>query len=72
MANIQIPERLFVELYKFFLLDPKSADFDYIVSELQKKNAKISERLEYTAALSARKKTDASRVCEHLTNKKIF
>lgn len=54
MANIQIPERLFVELYKFFLLDPKNADFDYIVSELQKKNAKISERLEYTAALSKR------------------
>lgn len=59
MANIQIPERLFVELYKFFLMDPKSADFDYIVSELQKKNAKIAERLEYSTALSARHKTDA-------------
>lgn len=59
MANIQIPERLFVELYKFFLLDPKSADFDYIVSELQKKNAKISERLEYTAALSKKDKRGA-------------
>lgn len=59
MANIQIPERLFVELCKFFLLDTKSADFDYIVSELQRKNTKIAERLEYVAALSARKKTDA-------------
>lgn len=59
MANIQIPERLFVELYKFFLLDPKSADFNYIVSELQKKNAKISERLEYTVALSKKDKRGA-------------
>lgn len=59
MANIQIPERLFVELYKFFLMDPGSADYDYIVSELQKKNTKIAERLEYSAALSAKRKTDA-------------
>lgn len=59
MANIQIPEQLFVELYKFFLLDPKSANYDYIVSELQKKNNKIVERLEYSAALSARHKTEA-------------
>lgn len=59
MANIQISEQLFVELCKFFLLDPKSANFDYIVSELQKKNARIAERLEYATALSTRKKTDA-------------
>lgn len=59
MADVKISERLFVELCKFFLFDTKSADFDYIVSELQKKNARIAERLEYTAALSARKKTDA-------------
>lgn len=59
MANIQIPERLFVELCKFFLLNPKSADFDYIVSELQKKNARITERLEYSAALSKRHQRDA-------------
>lgn len=55
MADIKISERLFVEIYKFFCMDPKCADLDYIVSELQKKNAKISERLEYTAALSKRK-----------------
>lgn len=55
MADVKISERLFVELYKFFLLDTKSADFDYIVSELQKKNARIAERLEYSAALSKRK-----------------
>lgn len=59
MADIKIPERLFVELYKFFLMDPKSADFDYIVSELQKKNAKISERLEYSSSLSKRHQRDA-------------
>lgn len=59
MANIQIPERLFVELYKFFLLDPKTADLDYIVSELQKKNSRIVEHLEYSAALSKKNKRDA-------------
>lgn len=59
MADIKIPERLFVELYKFFLMDPKSADFDYIVSELQKKNAKISERLKYSSSLSKRHQRDA-------------
>lgn len=59
MADIKIPERLFVELYKFFLMDPKSADFDYIVSELQKKNAKISERLEYSFSLSKSHQRDA-------------
>lgn len=69
MADVKIQERLFVEVYKFFCVDPKCADLDYIVSELQKKNARIVERLEYTAALSERKKTDASRVCEHPANK---
>lgn len=59
MANIQIPEALFVELYKFFCIDPKVADIDYITSELQRKNTRIAERLKYSAALSARKKTDA-------------
>lgn len=59
MANIQIPEELFVELYKFFFINPQYADIDYIASELQKKNARIAERLEYAAALSAHKKTDA-------------
>lgn len=60
MANVQISERLFVEIYKFFCMNPKSADLNYITSELQKKNTKIAERLEYSAALSAkRKKTDA-------------
>lgn len=55
MANIQIPERLFVEVYKFFCMDPKCADLDYIISELQKKNVKIAERLEYSTTLSKRK-----------------
>ena len=59
MANIKITEQLFVELYKFFCINPKIADLDYITSELQKKNSKIAERLEYAAVLSARKKTDA-------------
>lgn len=59
MANIQIPERLFVELYKFFLMDPGSADYDYIISELQKKNNKIVARLEYSAALSKKDNTEA-------------
>jgi hypothetical protein len=59
MANIQIPERLFVELYKWFCIDPKVADYNYIVLELQKKNTKIAERLEYTAALSKKNKRDA-------------
>lgn len=59
MANVQISERLFVEIYKFFCMNPKSADLNYITSELQRKNTKIAERLEYAAALSARKKTDA-------------
>lgn len=59
MADIKISERLFVELYKFFCMNPKTADLNYITSELQKKNTKIAERLEYSAALSARKKTDA-------------
>lgn len=54
MANIQIPEELFVELYKFFCIDPKTADIDYITSELQRKNTRIAERLEYSAALSKR------------------
>lgn len=53
-------------------MNPNSADYDYIVSELQKKNSRIAERLEYSAALSARKKTDAWRVCKHPTNKKYF
>lgn len=59
MANVQIPERLFVELYKFFCMDPKSADLDYIISELQKKNSKIAERLEYSSSLSKRHQRDA-------------
>ena len=54
MADVKISERLFVELYKFFCMNPGSADYDYIVSELQKKNARIAERLEYSAALSKR------------------
>lgn len=59
MANIQIPEELFVELYKFFCIDPKVADIDYITSELQRKNTRIAERLEYSAALSKRHQRDA-------------
>lgn len=59
MANIKITEQLFVELYKFFCINPKIADLDYITSELQKKNSKIAERLEYTAALSKQSKRDA-------------
>ena len=54
MADVKISEQLFVELYKFFCLNPKSANYDYIVSELQKKNNRLAERLEYTAALSKR------------------
>lgn len=54
MANIQIPEELFVELYKFFCIDPKTANVDYITSELLRKNARIAEHLEYSAALSKR------------------
>lgn len=59
MADVKISERLFVELYKFFCINPKIADLDYINSELQKKNSKIAERLEYTAALSKQSKRDA-------------
>lgn len=59
MANIQIPERLFVEIYKFFCMDPGSADYEYIISELQKKNNKIAAHLEYSAALSKKSKTEA-------------
>lgn len=59
MANIKITEQLFVELYKFFCINPKIADLDYITSELQKKNTKISERLEYATALSKKYKRDA-------------
>lgn len=59
MADVKISEQLFVELYKFFCINTNSADYDYIVSELQKKNARIAERLEYSAALSARHKTEA-------------
>ena len=33
MADVKISERLFVELYKFFCMNPGSADYDYIVSE---------------------------------------
>lgn len=59
MGNVQIPNRLFVELYKWFCIDPKTADYDYIISELQKKNDRLAARLEYSAALSAKRKTDA-------------
>lgn len=59
MPNVQIPERLFVEVYKFFCMNPEYADIDYIVSELQKKNSRIAERLEYTAALSKKNRRDA-------------
>lgn len=55
MADIKISERLFVEIYKFFCMDPKTADLNYITSELQKKNTKIAERLEYSTTLSKRK-----------------
>lgn len=55
MADVKISEQLFVELYKFFCINTQCADIDYIASELQKKNARIAERLEYTAALSKRK-----------------
>lgn len=55
MADIKISERLFVELYKFFCINSKIADLDYITSELQRKNTKIAERLEYASALSKRK-----------------
>lgn len=54
MADVKISEQLFVELYKFFCINPQYADIDYIASELQKKNARIAERLEYSAALSKR------------------
>lgn len=40
-------------------MNPDSADYDYIVSELQKKNVKIAEHLEYSAALSKTKERDA-------------
>lgn len=59
MSNVQIPDRLFVELYKWFCINPKTADYDYIISELQKKNDRLAARLEYSAALSAKRKTDA-------------
>lgn len=59
MADIKIPEQLFVELYKFFCINPQYADIDYIASELQKKNARIAERLDYAAALSKQSKRDA-------------
>lgn len=59
MSNVQIPDRLFVELYKWFCIDPKTANYDYIISELQKKNDRLAARLEYSAALSAKRKTDA-------------
>ena len=59
MADVKISEQLFVELYKWFCIDPKLANFDYIVSELQKKNNKLAERLEYTATLSKKNKRDA-------------
>lgn len=59
MADVKISERLFVEIYKFFCMNPKSADLNYITSELQKKNTKIAERLEYSAALSKQNKRDA-------------
>lgn len=59
MANIQIPERLFVELYKWFCIDPKVADYNYIVLELQKKNDRLAARLEYSAALSKTNERDA-------------
>lgn len=59
MADVKISEQLFVELYKWFCIDPKVADYNYIVLELQRKNAKIAERLEYSSALSAKRKTDA-------------
>lgn len=55
MADVKISERLFVEIYKFFCMDPKIADLNYITSELQKKNTKIAERLEYSTTLSKRK-----------------
>lgn len=59
MSNVQISEELFVELYKWFCIDPKLANFDYIVSELQKKNNRLAAHLEYSAALSAKRKTEA-------------
>ena len=59
MADIKIPEQLFVELYKFFCINPQYADIDYIASELQKKNSRIVEHLEYSAALSKKNKRDA-------------
>lgn len=59
MADVKISEQLFVELYKFFCINPQYADVDYIASELQKKNARIAERLEYTAALSKKDKRGA-------------
>lgn len=55
MADVKISEQLFVELYKFFCINPEVADLDYITSELQKKNSRIVERLEYSAALSKRR-----------------
>lgn len=59
MADVKISEQLFVELYKWFCIDPKLANFDYIVLELQKKNDRLAAHLEYSAALSAKRKTDA-------------
>lgn len=62
MANIQIPEKLFVELYKFFNLDdydPRNCDIAYIRQQLQIKFDKLQERAEYAAALSKMNKRDA-------------
>lgn len=58
MADVKIPENLFVELYKFFVLDdydPRDCDIAYIRQQLQIKFDKLQERAEYSAALSKRK-----------------
>ena len=58
MKNVQIPERLLLELYSFHVLGRGSpaVDEDYIKNELTKKFNAWSRRVSYGASLEEKEK----------------
>lgn len=57
MANIQIPEELYYQLYLYFAGEDFQTEerYKYIQKELEKKYQKMKNRLEYTNKLQGEK-----------------
>lgn len=53
MPNVQIPQRLLLELYQYHVLGRRSpvVDENYITNELEKKFSSWNRRVDYGAAI---------------------